>query len=282
MPEMPEVERLVQYLSDEFDLHPSPRPIAKIGYNVARYFNHPEPQVLAFFTNNALTSVFRKGKYIIFHTTHGIWLVHLRFSGWFEIPERPEPLAYMEYAKALQRGSIHLALGFEDGRKWLFWDARTLAHHAIYPDVHDPRRIHPLHNQGPDLLALPCLHPAFAHDGVDPEAWTKAMLAVRSQPLKLALLDQKLCAGVGNIYACEALWHAGLDPRRDSGTVTPAEYRFLFKCLLDTLSIASKQGCIYDTYINVFRKQKCPRCDGPILRAVQQNRGTYLCPACQR
>jgi formamidopyrimidine-DNA glycosylase len=123
-------------------------------------------------------------------------------------------------------------------------------------------------------------------------------LSRRRCPVKSALLDQHVVAGVGNIYADEALWHARIAPRRRSDTLAPEETRRLAASIRGTLrrgiarhgatlrdyrDPAGQAGSMQDEF-RVYGQagEPCPRCATPIARTVLSGRGTWFCPACQQ
>jgi formamidopyrimidine-DNA glycosylase len=197
--------------------------------------------------------VLRRGKNIIFDLSGGLHLlVHLRMTGWFEFA-RPK-----RYRAAIRTGKG--TAYFEDSRRFGVMQALTS----------DELR-QALTVLGPDPLA----------DGCD-----LARLLKTSRPVKVALLDQRLIAGVGNIYASESLWWARLDPRRRADRLRPEELSALHRGLLKSLRKAINYGP------RIFKVQQfaaygregkpCRRCRGRIRRIVQAQRSTFFCPHCQR
>jgi formamidopyrimidine-DNA glycosylase len=139
------------------------------------------------------------------------------------------------------------------------------------------------------------LHPAGAEldlglgpDAADPE-WTAAQLAEalapRRGPIKPALLDQRLVAGLGNIYAAESLWRARIDPRASCNTLTRAQVTALRKAIAAVLVRATGSRYTDDDTVtlDVYDREglPCRRCRTPIERIVQAGRSTYFCPNCQ-
>jgi formamidopyrimidine-DNA glycosylase len=196
--------------------------------------------------------VWRAGKNIVFDLSGGLHLlVHLRMTGWFEFEKPPRYRA----AIRTSRGSAY----FEDGR------------HLGVMQVVTPRELQRvLKNLGPDPLA----------DGGD-----LSRLRTTARPIKVALLDQRLVAGVGNIYASESLWRARLNPRRSANRLGAAEMRALKRGVATSLRKAVGYGprifevqrfAVYDR-----EGERCRRCDGVIRRIVQAQRSTYFCPRCQ-
>jgi formamidopyrimidine-DNA glycosylase len=114
----------------------------------------------------------------------------------------------------------------------------------------------------------------------------RAVLARRRIPIKVALLDQRIIAGLGNIYASEALWRAKIDPRLSAATLDAAQARRLLAAIRAVIARAtgarytSTDGARLDVYDRAGRS--CRRCRTPIQRLVQSGRSTYLCPRCQR
>ncbi|HVM62983.1 MAG TPA: DNA-formamidopyrimidine glycosylase family protein [Verrucomicrobiae bacterium] len=195
----------------------------------------------------------RLGKNIIFDLSGGLHLlVHLRMTGWFELDE---PKRW--------RAAIHTSRGtawFEDPRRLGTMESVTTA-----------QLERALKQLGPDPLL----------DGADLSA-----LRTTSRPIKVALLDQRLVAGVGNIYASESLWRARINPRRRSDRLRPAELRALHRGIVASLRRAIAYGPrIFEVqqFVVYGREgQPCRRCGTPIRRFVQAQRSTYFCPRCQR
>jgi formamidopyrimidine-DNA glycosylase len=146
-------------------------------------------------------------------------------------------------------------------------------------------------------------HPSLAVLGRDPiveqvdGAWLYEQARGRAVTLKSFLLDQSVLAGVGNIYASEALWIAKLRPSRRTGRLDPAAARTLAKAvrtvlehaldkggtsLKDFVDADGREGDNYD-YLKVYGREgePCPRCRTAIRRSVIQGRATFFCPTCQ-
>jgi formamidopyrimidine-DNA glycosylase len=112
-----------------------------------------------------------------------------------------------------------------------------------------------------------------------------ATLANRRGPIKPALLDQKLVAGLGNIYAAEALWRARIDPRLRASLLTPPRVRALRSAIAKVIERATGSRYTDDDRVklDVYDREgkPCRRCRTPIERIVQAGRSTYFCPLCQ-
>lgn len=200
-----------------------------------------------------------------------LWLAfHLRMTGrliWWPVERGPEP----------QRVRARL---------WLVGGALLFA---------DLRRFGTL-VMSPDLAAL---QPAGL-DPLDPGFDVKALarlLRGSTQPIKTWLLRQDRLVGLGNIYACEALFRAGIDPRRRAGDLGPSEVRSLRQAIVEVLQ-AAIANCgttfsdfqdahgvtgAYQRYLRVYGREgeACARCGSAVSRLVQQQRSTFYCPSCQ-
>jgi formamidopyrimidine-DNA glycosylase len=134
--------------------------------------------------------------------------------------------------------------------------------------------------------------PALGPDATDPTFDAAALgraLRARRVAIKPALLDQRVVAGVGNIYASEALWRAGIDPRVPAGRLGPARLARLVDAVRATLADAlADEGRYQDgeatARLAVYDREAgpCRRCATPVRRLVQTGRSTYYCPRCQR
>jgi hypothetical protein len=127
---------------------------------------------------------------------------------------------------------------------------------------------------------------------------SQGLLDGRTTPIKVFLLDQRRIAGIGNIYACEALWAARIRPNRPAGTLSKPARRRLHASIIDVLRRAIEmRGTSVDDYVDadglrggfqnalsVYGREgeSCPRCQRPIVRTVVAQRGTWWCRTCQR
>ena len=212
-----------------------------------------------------ILDVQRRGKSQRFRLASGRELhVHFRMTGdWLE-PGTSE----------LPR-TVRAVFGFDDGSRLVLDDPRALSVVSLCasPAADD--------GLGPDALDPGLTATAFA-----------AALATRRIPIKVALLDQRVVAGIGNIYASEALWRARIDPRTPSRRVDPSALRTLLRAIRTTLTAALKRQ---ERYYNsnatadegsrfaVYDREgePCRRCRSRIKRITQAARSTYYCPKCQ-
>jgi formamidopyrimidine-DNA glycosylase len=206
-----------------------------------------------------ITRVERRGKHQLLHLDDGrIIHVHFRMSGDWQVLADDEDLPR----------SARLVLALDDGTRVALIDPRALGtvvvHRAGEPPVLD-------------------LGPEATDPGIDPGE-VHAQLARRRLAIKPALLDQRLLAGVGNIYAAEGLWHARIDPARSAADLTRAEVGRVLKGIRTSLSRAAGERYRAGSgRFEVYGRagEACRRCRTPIARIVQAGRSTYYCPQCQ-
>ena len=219
-----------------------------------------KPAQLRALAGARIARVERRGKHQLLHLDDGRVLhAHFRMNGDWMLAEAGAELP--RFARAV--------VDFDDGSSLVFVDSRALGTIDVHP-------------AGAELdLGL-------GPDAADPE-WTAAQLgdalAPRRGPIKPALLDQRLVAGLGNIYAAESLWRARISPFSPSNALTRAQVSALRKAIAAVLLRAT--GARYtddDTVtLDVYDREglPCRRCRTAIERAVQAGRSTYYCPNCQ-
>lgn len=176
----------------------------------------------------------------------------------------------------------HVVLHFTDGTRLSFADVRTFGR----------MRLVDRGEQWDESLGIEPLSSGFTPEGFI------GMLAGRMTPIKALLLDQRRVAGIGNIYACEALWEAGIRPSRPAKALTKPAIRRLHHAIVNVLSRAiDMRGTSVDDYVDaegvrggfqnllaVYGRtgEPCSRCGTPIVRTVLGQRGTWWCKSCQR
>jgi len=248
-------------------------------------------------TGRRIETLQRRAKYLQARLDDGMVLVmHLGMSGSFRIEAAEGTAVPGEFYHARVAGGVHNHVVF------------TLSNGAriVY---NDPRRFGFMLLIAQDALAT---HPLFAGLGVEPlgDDLDGAMLArlfrERSTPLKAALLDQRLIAGLGNIYVCEALYRAGLSPRRAAGTLakrdgTPTARAIKLAAVIREVlleAVAAGGSSLRDHrqadgtlgyFQHRFRVydragDPCPnvQCSGVVQRLMQNGRSTFFCSVCQR
>lgn len=267
MPELPEVETTIRGLSRVLDK----RRIARVEARRAD-LRRALPQDLGQrLTGARVTGLHRRAKYGLIDTDRGDTLVfHLGMSGHWRID--PSETAKHD----------HFIIETDDGRRVVLNDARRFGSlDLVRTDELD---------RWPAVLAL-------GPEPFDLDARElKSQLAGRSAAVKLLLLDQKIVAGLGNIYVCEALYRAGIHPKRVGGKISLQRLRVLVKAIKDVLGEAIAAGGstlrdfaapdgelgYFPKSFNVYdREGKECACGGTIRRLVQGGRSTFYCPKCQ-
>lgn len=271
MPELPEVETIARYLRAGRPGYPpvQGRTIAGAELRWSRSVAAPGPeQFISQIRGQRIETIGRRGKYLRLDLNRDVLLVHLRMSGdFYPQPSDQDPNPYHRVVFHLEDG---LDLCFEDtrkfGRLWLLSDPSI---------VLDGLGVEPL---GEDFT------PKYLFDG----------LQRRKRQLKPLLLDQSFIAGLGNIYTDEALHASKLHPLMISNQVTRQQAEALWGAIRSALNSAIHRngtsidwvyrGGDYQKFLQAYGRKDdpCPRCGTPIVRILVGQRGTHLCPHCQR
>lgn len=259
MPEQPEVERAAEQLRAVVVGRVIERVVA-LHRAVERVLPAAELATLA---GRRVTRVDRRGKHQLLVLDDGRTLhAHFRMAGDWSIGRASDALP--RHARA--------AIELQDGVRIALVDSRALATLQLV----DADRL--LAGLGPDATD-PRLTAAQLHRA----------LAGRRTPIKVALLDQRILAGVGNIYAAEALWQARIDPRLAAGRLGPVRVARLLEGVHTALALGAEAGARYGSVeaagaLAVYGREGAPclRCGAPIRRIVQAGRSTCYCPRCQR
>ena len=288
MPELPEVETVARDLQRWV----AGARIVDAEVRWERTIRHPQPATLFVdqLRGARIERVGRRAKSVLLHMEDGrVMTVALRMTGALIVTPAGAPDD--PYARVV----FHLADGrqlrYRDVRKFGrigLWEGGGLrARRSRVADVRAPYRVGDVFGRhGPEPLA-----PSFS------SARFAARLTGRSARLKTLLLDQSFVAGVGNIYADEALWRARLHPLRAADTLTPEEVRRLHRAVRSVLRQGIvNRGASFSDYVgvdgepgdnaerlSVYQRtgQPCLRCGTPIQRIVVGQRSTHFCPRCQ-
>ena len=270
MPELPEVETV----KNEIAPLVVGRRITGVTLAWERIVKEPSPaEFCSRIAGQEITGIRRRGKYLIFSLSGGDYLiVHLKMTGALIVmPDSSDPPDYV-------RATIHL----DGGTSIFFRDPRKFGMMRL---TRDPGAIDDA--LGPEPL----------EEGFTPKTLAER-LGKRTAPIKAVLLDQKVLAGVGNMYADEALYAAGINPWRPAGSLSRRETERLHGELRRILWAAiGRKGASINTYFRPDGSQgmahyefkvahgmggkTCSVCGGPIERVAIRNRGTYFCPHCQ-
>jgi formamidopyrimidine-DNA glycosylase len=279
MPELPEVETVVRTL----------RPLVQRQRIRSVHVLHPiavKPQSVAELAELAggrrIQRVDRRGKYILLVLDRGLLTLHFRLDGqlvWFSNAKE-----LFQRANQSENG-VHVDVALELGNGVLgFADRRHFGRVHAWDSAKD--------SSGLAALGTDALSREFT------SANLRELLAASSRPLKDFLLDQTRIAGLGNIYSCESLWHARLDPLRRANTVKPQEAPRLHKAIVSVLARAL-ECCLHpapdfrdsewwfqglEKILRAYGREgkPCRRCGAPIQRIAQSGRSTYCCRRCQK
>ena len=267
MPELPEVETIKNELAPWV----VGQSFAKVAILDAKLVcGCPAEKVRRELVGQKVESLERRGKYLIFHLSNGGSLImHLRMTGSLLL----NPREVERYARAV----FHLS----NGHRFVFRDRRRLGLIWLVDDANTV-----VGKLGPEPLSESCTPDTLGQG-----------LSRHHIPVKAALLDQCIVAGIGNMYADEALFAARIHPLRKADALSPAEVRTLHNCIRKVLEAAiGSKGASVDTYVRPegelgtahfdFKvahrgSESCPVCGSTIERVLVQNRGTYFCPRCQ-
>ncbi|AHG90153.1 formamidopyrimidine-DNA glycosylase [Gemmatirosa kalamazoonensis] len=259
MPELPEVEAAARLLREVA----VGRTIRAVHRSHAATRRALPDDAVTRLVGRRVTSVERRGKHQLLTLDDGAVVhAHFRMNGdWHVGSASDEP---PRHARA--------ALDFDDGLRLTLVDSRALATLSLH---------------SPGASPLPTLGPEPTDAGFD-AASLGAALRGRRGPIKPVLLDQRVVAGLGNIYAAEALWRARVSPRAPANGIGPARLARLAAAMRDVLTEAIEKPGRYRTgeaavTMHVYDREgePCTRCGTMIRRIVQAGRSTYFCPRCQ-
>jgi formamidopyrimidine-DNA glycosylase len=271
VPELPEVETIRRQLAPAVE----GRRLVRIRVLDPRWCEPAPPEAIADALNGRrIERLGRRGKYLVMSFEGDVHLVmHLRMTGNLLLTdEEPE--------------HTRVRMELDDGKKLVFVDVRRFGTGDVL--------------LGSDALAeyfasrlgVEPLSPDFTAEALHEQA------AGRKQPVKAFLLNQERIAGVGNIYADEALFRAKIHPLKPVGTLRRAQIEALRDAVVESLNagidakgasiadyrnVDGERGSFQDRFLVHLRKgEPCPRCGTPIEKMRAAGRGTYVCPRCQR
>jgi len=271
VPELPEVETtrrgILPYVEGQR--------ITSVAVRQPR-LRYPVPRALAAeLPGQDIRSVARRGKYLLFECTHGSLIIHLGMSGSLRIVSAgTAPASHDHIDLCLASGTC---LRLRDPRRFglVLWTRRDPARHRLLRDL------------GPEPLSAD-----FSAD------YLYRYSRGRRQAVKTLIMDSRCVVGVGNIYASEALYQAGIHPARPAGRISRQRYQILVEAIQRVLEQAIDQGgtTLRDFYygdeqpgyfaqsLQVYGRdgQPCGRCASPIRMIRLGQRASYYCPRCQR
>ncbi|MBK8026611.1 MAG: bifunctional DNA-formamidopyrimidine glycosylase/DNA-(apurinic or apyrimidinic site) lyase [Chloroflexi bacterium] len=271
MPELPEVENVVRGLRAPL----IGRVAGEMWYDWPRTIRLPDPASFASrITGQTFVAAERRAKYILLRLDHDILVVHLKMTGRLYVTD-----AVLSHPDDRW---VHFRLGLDSGKELRFSDARKFGFVALVGSMEELAV-----NLGPEPL-----------EAEFTPAYMRERLARTQRGIKAVLLDQAFVAGVGNIYADEALWRARIHPMTPASRLSAAAIKRLHTAVRGALA----DGVEFEgASINWYRKpdgttgeaqnhfsaydqtgEPCPRCGTPIEKTRAAGRGTHFCPRCQR
>lgn len=272
MPELPEVETIVR------DLRPllvgrkfvSVRRTSSVA--LRKPWDAAWEQILP---GQTVRAIDRRGKWIVlFLDGESALVVHLGMTGQFVVVD---PIT-------LPESHLHLVFDLDDGKQLRFRDTRRFGSATYYATEADRALAFEETGLGPEPFDL------------DPAAWKRSLEATK-RSIKAVLMDQSVVAGVGNIYADEALFRAGMHPARIASTLTGAEADRVLESvqavlmraidargssIRDYVGGSGLRGGFQEEFSVYGRKgEPCPKCQTPIESRRQNGRASHYCPVCQ-
>ncbi|WP_372725647.1 bifunctional DNA-formamidopyrimidine glycosylase/DNA-(apurinic or apyrimidinic site) lyase [Immundisolibacter sp.] len=271
MPELPEVETTLRGISPHVVAHR----VTTVRVREPRLRWPVPPDLARNLKGQTITGLTRRAKYLLFHTHRGTMLLHLGMSGSLSIKPRQAPAAKHDHVDFILDGER--CLRFTDPRRFgsLHWCGQTPLAHALLRDL------------GPEPLG-----PDFSGN------YLYAASRGRRIAIKQHLMNARIVVGVGNIYASESLFRAGIHPLRSAGRIARIRMHRLVAEIRQVLTEAIAQGDTtlrdfsvgdgrpgyFQQALEVYGRdgQPCRRCGTPIRAIRQGQRATYYCVTCQR
>ena len=269
MPELPEVETTRRGLQP----HLEGRHIRRIDIRQPR-LRWPVPETVCNRLGRRVERLERRGKYLIFRFDDAAyWLWHLGMSGSLRLLPAGDPAERHE----------HVQIDLDNGQSLRYRDPRRFG--ALLDGHGDPLEHELLARLGPEPL----------RDDFDAD-YLLQQCRRRSSAIKQVIMDSRVVVGVGNIYACESLFLAGIHPKTRASRIAPERIERLVRAIRQVLSDAIEQGGTtlrdftrsdgqpgyFAQRLNVYgQKGPCPRCGRELKRITQAQRSTFYCPGCQ-
>ncbi|MCH1627294.1 DNA-formamidopyrimidine glycosylase [Fredinandcohnia quinoae] len=274
MPELPEVETVRRTLTQLVN----GKTIQKVTVLWAKMIKKPEEveQFTDALLGQTIQDVERRGKFLKFILDDYVLVSHLRMEGRYGLYKNEE-----SYDK-----HTHVLFAFTDGTELRYRDVRKFGTFHLFKKGEE-ETVLPLSQLGPE---------PFSSDFT--EKRLQEQLAKTNRKIKVALLDQKIVVGLGNIYVDEALFRAGIYPEREANSLKKSEIKRLYQQIVQTLQEAvDKGGSTIRSYVNTQgeigmfqlelfvygqKGEACKKCGTSIEKKVVGGRGTHYCPSCQK
>ncbi len=272
MPELPEVETTRRGISP----HVIGRRIVSVDVRNPS-LRIPVPDEVCALAQSTIVSVDRRAKYLLLRLDTGQLIIHLGMSGSLRISASNDP----------PRKHDHVVLSLDSGQELRFHDPRRFGLIDWLPSTADVMAHKLLSHLGPEPLS-----DAFTSDTLVTAAHGRKLA------IKLLIMNNAVVVGVGNIYACEALFLAGIHPTRVASRVSKSRMEKLTMAIKDRLAYAIERGGTtlrdfvggdgepgyFAQELNVYGREgeACKNCESIITRKVIGQRSTFYCPTCQR
>jgi formamidopyrimidine-DNA glycosylase len=269
MPELPEVETTRRGLEPLI----TDRRIVSVHIYKPRLRWEIPTHLTKTLNNQTIRKITRRAKYLLLHFDIGQLVMHLGMSGSISVVNPIEPLKKHE----------HFELKLDNSTSLRFNDPRRFGS-VLWQKPNETLTL--LKNLGPEPLSY-----EFDNDSLFKSSNGK------SRNIKSFIMDSNVVVGVGNIYASESLFLAGISPKREAGKTSKRRFIVLTKCIKDVLTDAINNGGTtlndfsnvdgnpgyFSQILNVYDRDNMPciRCSGKIKRIIQNQRATYYCPKCQ-
>ncbi len=286
MPELPEVETVRRGLNKLI----IGRVVRSADSNNPKSFPNSPSDVRQFLIGSAVTMVRRRAKVLMIDlSTEYTLVIHLRMTGQLVFVGKTRFGAGHpsdSLVNSLPDRSTHVTIEFQDGTHLYFNDQRKFGWMRLLPTV-----------EVPNMDFMKKVGPEPLEDNFAPEEFIVRFKRRSRTSIKAALLDQTVIAGVGNIYADEALWGAKIHPQTIVGDVSESDMAELYVQVRLVMNLSIKKGGStnrnyvnaegkkgsYMDFANVFRREglPCPRCGTEIIKLRVAGRGTHICPFCQ-
>jgi formamidopyrimidine-DNA glycosylase len=280
VPELPEVETIAR------ELRPLlvGKTINRVWFDWPNQIKHPAPEEFAqAAAGREILDVDRRGKWLVFSLSGGaVLVIQVKMTGQLDVVASETP----------RDRHVHAVFRLDSGEELRLRDTRKFGRLGLYQ-----------RDEAGAILGADDARELFAGFGPEPldPAFTlrdfRRLLRARRARLKTLLMNQEFLAGVGNIYADEALWRARIHPLRSAATLRTEQERRLYEALREVLTEAiERRGSSVDDYrapsgrgemqnfLNIYGRtgKPCPRCGRPTRRIVVNARSTHFCSWCQR
>lgn len=285
MPELPEVETMCRGLHPIIGMQITSAVCPKISVKPCGMY--PEKgTLLSKLPGSEIVGIERRGKRVVIQLDCGNLIFQPKMTGLVSLTDPPDP-GHVRMILKVQNSPDSNRKNTSQPKEVFFWDRRGLGTIALWSNEELETHL------GPDVLGIDALKISVA------ELQTRA--AKSKRPIKVVLLDQKIVAGVGNLYASEILHRIGVAPTHGADSLSAKQWKLLHTAMLDILQTAIRyegstlgdgtyrnalnENGSYQNHHQVYDREgeRCLKCKrGSIARIVQAQRATFYCPACQR